>query len=100
MRCVLLSVTAAVLAGAGLFVAGCGGPPPTAASLLQARVLSVSDLPAGWSSVPLKTSAFELPAGRLGARLSDRQAAAGDRRLVGRNRPGRAACLGDHRADS
>ena len=59
MRRVFLSGAAAVLAGAGLFVAGCGGPPPTAASLLQARLLSVSDLPAGWSSVPLKTSAFE-----------------------------------------
>jgi pimeloyl-ACP methyl ester carboxylesterase len=58
MRCVLLSCTATVLAGAGLLVAGCGGPPPTAASLLRARVLSVSDLSAGWSSAPLKTSAL------------------------------------------
>ena len=60
MRRVLLAVTTAVLAGAGLFVAGCSsGPPPTAASLMRARLLSVSDLPAGWSSVPLKTSALK-----------------------------------------
>jgi len=35
-------------------VAGCGGPPPNAASLLETRLLSVSDLPAGWSSVTVK----------------------------------------------
>jgi pimeloyl-ACP methyl ester carboxylesterase len=56
MRRTLLSVMAALLVGAGLFVAGCGGPPPTTASLLKAHLLSVSDLPAGWSSVPLKKS--------------------------------------------
>jgi len=57
MRRALLSVAAAVLAGAGLFAAGCGGgPPPSAASLLKARLLSVSDLPAGWSSVAVKAA--------------------------------------------
>jgi len=54
MRRFLLSGAAAVVAGAGLLVVGCGGPPPTAASLLKARLLSVSDLPAGWSSTPVQ----------------------------------------------
>jgi pimeloyl-ACP methyl ester carboxylesterase len=40
----------AVLAAAGLLIAGCGGNG--VATALQARLLSVADLPAGWSAVP------------------------------------------------
>jgi pimeloyl-ACP methyl ester carboxylesterase len=60
MRRAWMSMAVAVLAGAGLFVAGCGGsPPPSAGSLVKARLLSVSDLPAGWSSIALKAASAQ-----------------------------------------
>ena len=48
-RCTWAGVLA-VLTAAGLLMAGCGGN--AVATELQARLLSVADLPAGWSAVP------------------------------------------------
>jgi len=60
MRRAWMSVGVAVVASAGLFVAGCGGsPPPSAGSLVKERLLSVSDLPAGWSSIALKAASAQ-----------------------------------------
>jgi pimeloyl-ACP methyl ester carboxylesterase len=44
----------AVLALAALLTSGCGGP-----SALQSRLLSVTDLPAGWSAAPANSDAVQ-----------------------------------------
>ncbi|HET9079956.1 MAG TPA: alpha/beta fold hydrolase [Trebonia sp.] len=51
MRRALSSAASGLLALSGLLTA-CGGPP-SAASLLQTRLLSAADLPAGWSAAPV-----------------------------------------------
>lgn len=53
-RAISVLALAALMAVAFLAV-GCGGPP-SAASLLSARLLSVSDLPSGWSAAPVTSS--------------------------------------------
>ncbi len=49
----------AVLAGTGLLCATACGGPPSASGALSARLLSVSDLPAGWSQTPVNNSAVQ-----------------------------------------
>jgi pimeloyl-ACP methyl ester carboxylesterase len=51
-------MTLAALITVAFLVTGCGGTP-SAASLLSARLLSVSDLPAGWSAAPVSQSGVQ-----------------------------------------
>lgn len=55
MRRAISVLAVALVMVAGFLAVGCGGPPSTA-SLLSARLLSVSDLPSGWSAAPVTSS--------------------------------------------
>lgn len=52
MRRSVLQVALGLLVAVGVLATGCGGTP-SAASLLSARLLTVSDLPAGWAATPV-----------------------------------------------